>query len=62
MWLASARACKWKNCAPNLIKARKAVGPGSVTSILLKVCKNDSMKKLAEVADELLQGKKMPES
>ena len=44
------------------MKVEKAAEPSSVTSELLKVHKNDSGKKLAEVDDELLQGKEMPKS
>ena len=48
--------------ALNCMKAGKAARPSGVTSELLKVCKNNSVKKSAEVANELLQGTEMPES
>ena len=44
------------------MKTRKAAGPNGKTSELLKVCKNDTTKKLAQVANDLLQEKEMPES
>ena len=44
------------------MKAGKVPRPNGKTSELLKVCKNNSVKKWAEVSDELLQGKKMSES
>ena len=47
--------------ALNLMKLRKAAGPSGVTSELLKICEDKSAKKFAEVADDLLQGKEMPE-
>ena len=50
--------CRSNVEALNLMKAGKVAGSCGVTSALLKVCKNNSVKKLAEVADELLQGKK----
>ena len=45
--------------AQNLMKTRKAAGQSDVTTELLKVCKNESVKKLAEVADNLLQRKEL---
>ena len=42
-----------------LMKQGKAARPSGVAFHLLKVCKNDNVKKLAEVADELLQGKSL---
>ena len=42
--------------------SRKSSRAKSRISELLKACKNESVKKLVEVADELLQGKEMPES
>ena len=47
----SAKAVK---AALNLMKTRKAPRPSGVTYALLKECKNESEKKLAEVADYLL--------
>ena len=44
------------------MKTRNADGSSGITSELLKVRKKESIKKLAEVADNLLQGKEMPES
>ena len=44
--------------ALNLMKTRKAVKPSSMTSELLKVCKNDNKKKLEEVAYNLLKKKR----
>ena len=41
----------------NQIKFGKAAGPSDVTSELLKVCKNGSVKTVAHVADDLLHGK-----
>ena len=41
-----------------LIKAGKAAGPSDVTSELLKVCENARVKKLAEMPNNLLQGKR----
>ena len=40
---------------------RKPAEPGQIYEFL-KVCENDSVKKLAEVASNLLEGKEMPES
>ena len=44
------------------MKAKKATVLSGATSELLKVCKNESINKLAEVADDLLRGKEMPEA
>ena len=43
--------------AINIMKTRKAAESSGITSELLKVRKNDSVKKLAEVANNLLQEK-----
>ena len=48
--------------ALNLMKIKKAARPSGITSELLKVCQDVNVKKFAEVADNLLQGKEMPES
>ena len=48
--------------ALNLMKTGKAAGPSGITSELLKVCEDECVKKLAEVADDLLQQKEMPGS
>ena len=48
--------------ALNLIKTGKAAKPSGITFKLLKTCQDESVKKLAEVADDLLQGKEMPKS
>ena len=48
--------------ALNLMKTRKTAEPSSITSELLKVCKNNKRKKLVEVRNDLLQQKGMPES
>ena len=42
------------------MKAGKAVGPSGITSELLKVCKKESVKKLAHVVDDLFHEKEMP--
>ena len=56
----------WKNMCVKAVKEAlnliKAVGLSDITSELLKVCKNKTAKKLAEVADDLPQRKEMPES
>ena len=48
--------------ALNLVKTGKAAGPSDVTSELLKVCQDESVKKLPEMADDLLKGIEMHES
>ena len=48
--------------ALNLMNAKKAAGPSGVTSDLLKVCEKESVNKLVRVANDMLEGKKMPES
>ena len=45
--------------ALNFMKTRKTAKPSGITSKLLKVCKIDSVKKLAEMANHLLPGKEM---
>ena len=44
-----------------LINARKAAGPSEVTVELLNVSKKESVKRLAEVANNMLEENKMPE-
>ena len=44
--------------ALNLMKTGKAAGPSDVTSEVLIVCKDESVKKLAQVADDLLLRKR----
>ena len=44
-----------------LLNARKAAGPSEVTVELLNVCKKESVRRLAEVANNMLEGNKMPE-
>ena len=48
--------------ALNFLKTRKAAKPSGITFKLPKVCKNDSLKKLTEMANYLIQGKEMPKS
>jgi len=48
--------------ALRFMKSGKAAGPSGVTSDLLKVCGIESAKRLANVANDLLQGNSMPES
>ena len=48
--------------ALNLMKVRKAARLSGVTFELLNVCKIESKKNLAEVADDLLQQQEMTES
>ena len=46
--------------ALNLMKnQKKAARPSAITSELLKVCKNGRVRKLSEVANDLLEGKRM---
>jgi hypothetical protein len=44
------------------MKAGKAAGPSGVTADLLKVCGEASVKRLTEIANGLLEGKKLPHS
>ena len=44
------------------MKTRKAAAPSSITSEWLKVHKDDRVKNLGEMADDLLQEKEIPES
>ena len=46
----------------NLTKTGKAAGPSGVTSELLKVCQDNSVKKFVEITDHLLLQKEMLES
>jgi len=48
--------------ALRFMKNRKAAGPSGVTSDLLKVCGIESAKRLANVANDMLQGNSMLES
>ena len=48
--------------AVDLINARKAAEPSGVTSELLKVCKKESVKRLAKVKNVMLKRNKMPGS
>jgi len=48
--------------ALRLMKIGKAAGPSGVTSDLLKVCGIESVKRLAYVANDMLQGNSMSES
>jgi len=48
--------------ALRFMKNGKAAGPSGVTSDLLKVCGIESAKRLANVANDMLQGNSMPES
>ena len=45
-----------------LMNTGKAAGPSGVTVELLNVCKKESVKRLAEVSNNILEGNKMPES
>ena len=45
-----------------LMNTGKAAGPSRVTVELLNVCKQESVRRLAEVANNMLEGNKMPES
>ena len=45
-----------------LMNTGKAAGPSGVTVELLNVCKKESVRRLAEVANNMLGGNKMPES
>ena len=45
-----------------LMNTGKAAGLSGVTVELLNVCKKESVRRLAEVANNTLQGNKMPES
>ena len=45
-----------------LMNTGKAAGPSGVTVELLNVCKKESVRRLAEVANNMLEGNKMPES
>ena len=44
------------------MKSGKAAGPSGVAFELLQICEVESVKKLADVIDNLLQGRKMVES
>ena len=44
------------------MKAGKTAEPSSVTTEFLQVCKNESVKKLAELVDNLLPRKGIPKS
>ena len=44
------------------MKTGKGAGLSGITSELLKLCEDESVKKLTEVADDLLQGKEMSET
>ena len=44
------------------MQTEKAAGPSGVASELLKMCEDESVKKLIEVVNDLLKGKEMPES
>ena len=48
--------------ALNKMKSGKAAGPSGVTADLLKVCGEDGVKRLTEVANGLLDGMRLPES
>ena len=51
--------------ALKLMNARKAAGLSGVMSELLRVCKKESVKRMAKVANNFLslsEGKKMPKS
>ena len=45
-----------------LMNIEKAAGPSGVTVELLNACKKESVRRLAEVAHNMLKGNKMPES
>ena len=45
-----------------LMNTGKAAGPSRVTVELLNNCKKESVRRLAEVANNMLEGNKMPES
>ena len=45
-----------------LMNTGKAAGPSGVTVELLHVCKKESVRRFAEVANNMLEGNKMPES
>ena len=45
-----------------LMNTGKAAGPIGITVKLLNVCKKESVRRLAEVANNMLEGNKMPES
>ena len=47
--------------ALDLMNTGKAAGPSGVTVELLNVCKNESVRSLAKVANNMLEGNKMPE-
>ena len=47
---------------PALMNTGKASGPSGVAVELVKVCKKKSVRRLAEVANNMLEGNKMPES
>ena len=44
-----------------LMNTGKTDGPSGVTVELLNVCKKESVRKLAKVANNMLEGNKMPE-
>ena len=44
-----------------LMNTGKAAGPSEVTVELLNVCKKESVRRLAKVANNMLEGNKMPE-
>ena len=45
-----------------LMNTGKAAGLSGVTMELLNVCQKESVRRLAEVANNMLEGNKMPES
>ena len=45
-----------------LMNNEKAAGPSGITVELLKVCKKECVKRLTQVASDMLNGKKMPAS
>jgi len=48
--------------AVKLMNSGKSPGPSGITVDLLKVCERESIKRLTKIANDMLNGKKMPES